>query len=140
MLKIILQLKPTKYSGNQCPDILHVGVSFCSVEENVMNRHPVIIERNSPVEEKLHDMFRDAIGMVPTMYRLEQDSFEVACKYDNEVEYHDPKTIGDWRVINDDDCQQVYVETVIDDIWYASHFYIVCYEEIIEDLLAAAVQ
>lgn len=105
-----------------------------------MNRHPVIIERNSPAEELLRQMFRDTIGTVPTMYRLEQDSFEIACKYDNEVEYYDPKTIGDWRVINDDDCKQVYVETVIDDVWYASHFYIVCYEDIIEDLLAAAVQ
>lgn len=105
-----------------------------------MNRHPVIIERNSPIEELLNQMFRDAIGMVPTMYRLEQDSFEVACKYDNEVEYHDPKTIGDWRIIEDNDCKQVYVETIVDDVWYASHFYIVCYEEVIEDLLAAAVQ
>lgn len=102
-----------------------------------MQIYPMSIIKGSKVEKMLDELL-DSVADLSTKYRLEQDDYEVHCKYGHDVEDYDPKLLGDWRFITDDDCQQIYFDIVVDGIWYAGHYYFVSYDDVSEALLKAA--
>jgi hypothetical protein len=102
-----------------------------------MQIYPMPIVKNSDVEKMLDEML-EGINLVTTKYRLEQDGYEIWCKYGTEVEDYNPRLLGSWRFIEDDNCEQIYFDIEVNGIWYAGHYYFVCYDEVIAMLLEAA--
>lgn len=101
-----------------------------------MQVYPMPIIKGNDAEKMLEQML-EGIGANSSRYRLEQHDFEVVAKYGHEVEDYNPVLLGDWRFIADDSCEQIYFDINIDGIWYASHFYFVCYEDVVNQLMAA---
>lgn len=99
-----------------------------------MQVYPMVIVKGSNVDKML-DALLDSVADLNTRYRLEQDEYEVHCKYGSDVEDYDPNYIDDWRFVTDDDCQQIYFDIMVDGIWYASHYYFVSYDEVSQALL-----
>ncbi len=102
-----------------------------------MQIYPMSIIKDSTVDKMLEELLND-IGANSTKYRLEQSDIEVVAKYGHEIEDYNPRLLGSWRFIEDDSCEQIYFDIEVNGIWYAGHYYFVCYDEVIAMLLEAA--